>query len=293
MNPDLRYSGYPGAEYPKQCGAGYGYGGHGQYGTYGSCAMNDASRANWVDYDPSIVTCGGQMAQRPASPCDAPKAPKQGAACSVETFTGEDVRGCAISGGWEGPCAAVPPQHCGGSKCGDKTGCAKPKWWAEESCQMPPQHCGAAKCDGMDAQYKTVENYDGAVGSYIAQEYSKCGCGDSSLAVAQLSLPGECEASFQAMHDPGCTCTRCLAPYSMPYAAGPGCGEPHCTCPGACSGRCAGAKKGGAVAVLQRAQEAPQMLAALPKQFTGPGALGNILIASVAAYLTYKLLSRK
>jgi hypothetical protein len=39
--PYLGYSGYPGSEFPSQCGGGYGYGGMGHYGTYGGCATQD------------------------------------------------------------------------------------------------------------------------------------------------------------------------------------------------------------------------------------------------------------
>ena len=39
--PYLGYSGYPGSDFPSQCGGGYGYGGYGHYGTYGGCATYD------------------------------------------------------------------------------------------------------------------------------------------------------------------------------------------------------------------------------------------------------------
>ena len=41
MPPYLGYSGYPGSDFPKECGGGYGYGGYGHYGTYGGCATYD------------------------------------------------------------------------------------------------------------------------------------------------------------------------------------------------------------------------------------------------------------
>lgn len=41
MPPYLGYAGYPGSDFPKQCGGGYGYGGYGHYGTYGGCATYD------------------------------------------------------------------------------------------------------------------------------------------------------------------------------------------------------------------------------------------------------------
>lgn len=39
--PYLGYSGFPGSDFPSQCGGGSGYGGYGHYGTYGGCATYD------------------------------------------------------------------------------------------------------------------------------------------------------------------------------------------------------------------------------------------------------------
>ena len=52
--PYLGYSGYPGSEFPSQCGGGYGYGGQGHYGTYEGCApQEDYNFENpaFTDYD--------------------------------------------------------------------------------------------------------------------------------------------------------------------------------------------------------------------------------------------------
>lgn len=44
--PYLGYAGYPGSDFPNQCGGGYGYGGYGHYGTYGGCAKMDTFDAD-------------------------------------------------------------------------------------------------------------------------------------------------------------------------------------------------------------------------------------------------------
>lgn len=41
MPPYLGYSGYPGSDFPSECGGGAGYGGAGHYGTYGGCATQN------------------------------------------------------------------------------------------------------------------------------------------------------------------------------------------------------------------------------------------------------------
>lgn len=274
---NTKYSGYPASEFPKQCGIGFG--GHGHYGTYKSCATNDHAHANHVDYDPSIVTCGSQPERPKVSSCAVPRKVKSSAACSVETFTGQGAGqiGCAMPEWWADKSCAMPPKHCGAlTGCGvadaANPGCQMPKFWAEESCNMPPTHCGAQQCGRSGG----VENYDGAIGAGVADEYP--GALTAACGMTPVTLPEvyDCDAKLELRHDPGCcTCLECMAPYSMPYAPGPGCGKRVCRC-GSCDGSC----------------ERPN-LPQIDGMFGGHHMkLANILIALIVAAITYKLLTR-
>lgn len=333
-NPDIVYSGYPGSEYPKTCGSGFGYGGHGSYGTYGSCATYDHYKANTVDYNEP--GCGGAPERPMVSACSAeqPHNARPSAPCSVtETFTGEDGSlpyGCAKPSWWgEGACQ-MPPRHCGGHRCNDPdAGCAAPSWWAEQACDdMPHKHCGGQRCHDAGGKYHagTMESFSS---SYPGGCGNTTGCGSLPTYVpgaADLTLPGDagCAANFESQHNPGCTCTLCMVPYSMPYHAGPGCGEPHCNCPGAaCTGSASCPKAAMKMQLMDKARAA--MASAKGKMYaakdalrskwdrgtdyvedtwdsgkdrvegllTGPNAMRNLLIAALAGYATYRLISRR
>jgi hypothetical protein len=47
----LGYAGYPGSDFPSQCGGGYGYGGYGHYGTYGGCAAPEVADNKFTELD--------------------------------------------------------------------------------------------------------------------------------------------------------------------------------------------------------------------------------------------------
>lgn len=322
-NPEIHYSGYPGSEFPKTCGSGYGYGGAGSYGTYGSCATYDHYNANKIDYNEA--GCGTPPERPAVSACGnaAPVDPVPAAPCAVqvtENFTGEDGRvpyGCARPGWWGDKACQMPPKHCGGHRCADpEAGCAEPKWWNEEACQdMPHRHCGAARCYEATGKFHAgqagFETFDGAMDAYPGGCSGSSGCG-SLPAYADLTLPGDpgCTTKFESQHNPGCTCTRCMAPYSMPYHVGPGCGEPHCNCPGAeCTGSAscpkantvrsklaelkgkAAAKWGaGKAMAMQKWDAGTDRVQGL---FSGPNAMRNILIAVVAGLLTFRFLRRR
>lgn len=284
---DMKYSGYPGSEFPKQCGVGFG--GHGQYGTYESCKTYDHAHANHVDYDPSIVTCG-MPPQRPrVSSCKQPDVIKS-ERCGVETFTGEG--GCQTSPDWwSQKSCMMPPQHCGASQCklsdAENPGCATdPKFWGEISCHMPPKHCGGRPCGLNLADVPGVENYDGTVGA-SGDVYP--GAMPASCGLEPVNLPdvSDCAAELNLRHDPGCSCTNCMAPYSMPYTPGPGCGKPWCRCK-SCTGSCGGGAGGAARPKVNLTNPLSQMQGMFGKHTS----LANVIIALAAALLTYFLLTR-
>ena len=255
-NPTIQYSGYPGSEFPQQCGGGYGYGGYGQYGTYGSCATYDHYNADQVDYNDG-VSCGSPLEAPTVSSCNAPLPPKPATTC-----------GPCGGGGVEGFADAHP-------------GCAKPVWHGDAGCQMPPKHCGAGSCGyyGSDGEYRThgqagFETYDGAIGEYSPYAADAHSLGDVIPA-------GGCSSSFEAQHNPGCNCVKCMMPYSAPYHVGPGCGEPTCRCGAGCSGNCkCGAGSSAAPLLLRRPAYNNNLIR-------------NLLIAGAIAYLAYRLMRRR
>lgn len=282
----MQYSGYPASEFPKQCGVGFG--GHGQYGTYPKCATNDHAHANHVDYDPSLLTCGSTPQRPNVSSCKAPKQIKNSSACSVEAFTGQGA-GCEKPVWFADKSCTMPPRHCGATKCGvsdaENPGCKKPEFWSEQSCHMPPTHCGASKCGSSTGAVKItdvpgVENYDGTVG-HAADEYPGAMSAACNMNPVSLDGTSDCDAQLTLSHEVGCTCTNCAPPYSMPYAAGPGCGKPWCRCK-SCDGKCGG---GGA---LKKLAVKPAFGGMFGRNIT----ITNVLIALVVAAITYRMLRK-
>jgi hypothetical protein len=106
----------------------------------------------------------------------------------------------------------------------------------------------------------------------------------ASCGLEPVNLPdvSACDAELKLRHDPGCGCTYCMAPYSMPYTPGPGCGKPWCRCD-KCNG--SSAEKPQKQRLLARIQR-PSLLGKHAK-------LANVIIALVAALIAYYLLTRK
>lgn len=298
-NPDIHYSGYPGSEFPHQCGGGYGYGGYGQYGTYGSCATYDHYNANKVDYNDG-VSCGAPPMKPIVSDCNAPLPMKPATKCGpcggMEGFCGGGCRCggmCGCGGNCGGKCGCGMEGFAGAGDDACNLGCAKPAWWGDIGCHMPPKHCGAGSCGyyGADGGYRThgqagFETFDGAAAEY--SPYTNC-----AHSLADIPVAGACSASFEAQHNPGCNCVKCMMPYSAPYHVGPGCGRPTCRCK-QCDGDCkCGAKEAEAGMLAQMQARAMAMKAGamhgveeVGERLMNPR---NLIIALVVAYLAYRL----
>ena len=118
----------------------------------------------------------------------------------------------------------------------------------------------------------------------------------ATCAMKPVYLPEvfDCNAELDALHDPGCSCLECMAPYSMPYTPGPGCGKPWCRCK-KCDGHCKPVPTHvphfvDAPAVMEPPFQAPVMK---PNAFqVGNMTFVNIIIALIVAYVTYRLLRR-
>lgn len=294
---DLQYSGYPGDAFPQQCGAGYGYGGFGQYGTYGDAAGSNPG-ADQIDYDvagrcggdasiPEMPSCGPVAPQPPANRCGAP-----------ETFApigpnGPSGVGCGMGDLWADKTCRLPPNHCGSQRCNDP--------------QMP-SGCGAGVA-GPAVQLMmappNVEHYVGDLGDagrfsgYAADEQPGSSCG--------ASVADGCDSALQIQRDPGYGGLRCSMPYSAPYHAGPNACVPSSEIPMA-----APMMQGPMMAVAHPAQPHFQMphLPQLPHlqmpsfiaQFQAPGislpglpriSFFNLIIAAIIAYLVYRYFVKK
>lgn len=133
--------------------------------------------------------------------------------------------------------------------------------------------CRAATCDedqysmtvdtkeGFNAGYQPFLGYS----SYPGSEFpSQCGGGYNLGGQGHYGTYGGCPTQdhydfekklahteyddYDPMHKPGCSCVKCMQPYSFPYHAGPkACGNPYCKC-GDCDGNCKCAQGGAAVA---------------------------------------------
>jgi hypothetical protein len=290
---NMKYSGYPAAEYPEQCDVGFE--GH------SSCATYDHAHANHVDYDPSIVTYGGTPEKPRVSKCKAAR---------KETFTGQSGTtdsvsgqiGCAKPEWWADKSCTMPPKHCGATKCGlsdeENPGCAKPVFWAEKSCHMPPSHCGARVCGGASpsaddevapaAPKGKVEGFSGD--AVVADEYPGAMTATCGLAPVTLPTVLDCDAKLDLLHEPGCTaevCANCMAPYSMPYGQGPDCGKEFCRCPPSCEGSAAKAVAP-PLRMMQKVVGQPRR----PTTSAGFSTIVSIVLALFVALLTYRMLNR-
>jgi len=229
-NPSINFSGYPGSEFPQECGSGHG-GGHGSYGTYPSCGAQEHENANIaIDYNEP---------KRPVvSQCGAPLPQKNSTRCGIEGFTG--------------------------------------------GCQMPPHHHGAGSCGYCDfnGEYQDhghsdddgpVENFEGNLSPY----------GSDAHSYNDIPVAGACSSTFNAQHNPGCECIKCMMPYSAPYAAGPNCRSPSCNCK-RCDGDCCGSNTVNKInkfnLIKARIAQAKQTISSR-----------NIIIALVIAYIAYRL----
>jgi hypothetical protein len=182
----LHYSGYPGDVFPKQCGAGYGFGGHGQYGIY-----EGGVDANVVDYNVAS-RCGGEASLPEMPSCPPPQPIANANRCGPENFASLSV---------------LAPQD---------VGCGMGNFWADKTCRLPPNHCGSQPCASACAS-ATVENYVGDLGD--AGRFAGLpadGCG--------AAVSDGCDTQLQMHRDPGYAGLRCSMPYSAPYHGGPGCG---------------------------------------------------------------------
>ena len=153
---------------------------------------------------------------------------------------------------------------------------------------MPPKHCGGRPCGLNLAEVPSMENYDGTVGA-AGDVYP--GAMPASCGLEPVTLPdvSDCDAQLNLRHDPGCTCTNCMAPYSMPYTLGPGCGKPRCRCK-SCNGSCSDTGAAAAAPAAKRGMLNP--MSPLSHLLGARTPLANVIIALAAALLTYFLLTR-
>lgn len=184
----LHYSGYPGDVFPKQCGAGFGFGGHGQYGIY----EGGGADANVVDYNVAS-RCGGEATLPEMPSCPPPQPIANANRCGPENFASLSV---------------LAPQD---------VGCGMGDLWADKTCRLPPNHCGSQRCASAGCGAAVAENYVGDIGD--AGRFSGLpadGCG--------ASVSDGCDSQLLMHRDPGYAGLRCSMPYSAPYHGGPGCG---------------------------------------------------------------------
>jgi len=122
-------------------------------------------------------------------------------------------------------------------------------------CESQENFCGCNKGtvkEGFNAGTPPYLGYSGYPGS---EAPSQCGGGYGYGGYGHYGTYGGCATydhqdldepgtnqyaeldSYNAVHEPGCWCPQCQAPYSMPYQANKPCNNPYCKCEN-CDGNC-------------------------------------------------------